>query len=197
VSVGRDGGRGMPSDRRVFRAPSAIVALIASAVVAVLLLGDAALRAGVAEALLLAPWVLLALWGVYVAVYVSHIRIDAEGVRVHNMLRITDVGWGCVDEIELRWQVIFDLVGGGVVKSYGGPVAGRPARPGMRPGAAERRQAPAVRDLDLIREQWYQARDAGAAPTGVRRSWDIPALIALAAIAVWAVSAVIIAGGPS
>lgn len=186
-------------DVRVFRAPSATIGAIAAAVVAIALLVDAAVRAGVGEMLLLAPWVLLVLWFVYVLVYAPHIRTDSAGVRVHNLLRIAEFPWSAVRDIELRWQVRFRLSSGQDVASFGGPVAGRPARSGLRVGGRDRREPPAVRDMELLREQWISATEGrpvpelapqGSAPSAsvVRRSWDVPALIALAAIAAWAVS---------
>jgi hypothetical protein len=193
------GGR---RDVRVFRAPSATIGAIAGAVVALALLVDAAVRAGLGEMMLLAPWVLLVLWFVYVLVYAPHIRTDSEGVRVHNLLRIVEFPWSAVRDIELRWQVRFGLSSGENIASFGGPVAGRPARPGLRLGGGERREPPALRDVELIREQWISATEgdpvpelpapgAARAASVVRRSWDVPALIALVAIAIWAVSALI------
>ncbi len=193
---------GGPRDVRVFRAPSATIGAIAGGVVALALLVDAAVRAGLGEMLLLAPWVLLVLWFVYVLVYAPHIRTDADGVRVHNLLRIVEFPWSAVRDIELRWQVRFRLSTGRDVASFGGPVAGRPARPGLRLGGGERREPPALRDMELLREQWISATEGepvpeltvpGFAPAAsvVRRGWDVPALIALAAIAVWAVGALI------
>lgn len=183
-----------PSDVRVFRATSATVGMIAAAVVALALLVDAAVRAGFAEMLLLAPWVLLALWGVYVVVYAPHIRIDSSRVRVHNLLRIVEFPWRAVQDMELRWQVRFRLSTGQDVASFGGPVAGRPGRPPLRFGS-ERREPPALRDMELLREQWIAAtEDSGAAAQAseIRRTWDVWALIAFAVLAVWAVSALLI-----
>ncbi len=184
-----------PGDVRVFRAPSATVGAIVAALVAAALLVDAGIRAGLGETLLLAPWVLLVLWFVYVLVYAPHIRTDSAGVRVHNVLRIAEFPWTAVRDIELRWQVRFRLNSGVDVASFGGPVAGRPGRPPLRLGG-ERREPPAVRDMELLREQWITATQdetvdgppaVGETPV-LSRHWDIPALIALAVIAAWAVS---------
>ncbi len=196
------------SDVRVFRAPSATIGLIVAALVALALLVDAGVRAGVGEMLLLAPWVLLVLWFVYVLVYAPHIRTDASGVRVHNLLRIVEFPWSAVRDIELRWQVRFRLSSGQDVSSFGGPVAGRPGRPPLRFGGGERREPPALRDMELLREQWISATESradhgigsqvdassGGAHTApvIRRRWDVAALVALAVIAIWAVSAVTI-----
>ncbi len=182
--------------------------MIVGALVALALLVDAAVRAGMGEMLILAPWVLLVLWFVYVLVYAPHIRTDASGVRVHNLLRIVEFPWSAVLDIELRWQVRFRLSSGQDVASFGGPVAGRPGRPPLRFGGGERREPPALRDMDLLREQWISATEHDAdhgigshdnAPLGaaltaavIRRRWDLPALAALAVIVIWAVSAVTI-----
>ncbi len=159
-----------PGDVRVFRAPSATVGAIVAALVAAALLVDAGIRAGLGETLLLAPWVLLVLW-------------------------FAEFPWTAVRDIELRWQVRFRLNSGVDVASFGGPVAGRPGRPPLRLGG-ERREPPAVRDMELLREQWITATQdetvdgppaVGETPV-LSRHWDIPALIALAVIAAWAVS---------
>ena len=187
--------------RRTFRAPSGIVVMIASALVAVFLLGDAVLRAGVGTGLLLAPWVLLALWFAYVFVYISCVQTDAAGMRLRNLLRIVDVPWRQISDIDLSWQLRVRLVDGTTVRSFGGPVAGRPGRPALRTDRESRPTTPpAVRDLELIREQWeaaieFDGSDADRAE--VRRSWDLWPIVALAAIVVWAVIAVLITGGPS
>lgn len=187
--------------RRTFRAPSGIVVMIASAIVAVFLLGDAVLRAGILSGLLLAPWVLLALWFAYVFVYISCVQTDAAGMRLRNLLRIVDVPWRQISDIDLSWQLRVRLVDGTTVRSFGGPVAGRPGRPALRTDRESRPTTPpAVRDLELIREQWEAATEFRAGDSerpGVRRSWDLRALAALAVIAVWAVIAVLITGGPS
>lgn len=140
--------------------------------------------------LLLAPWVLLVLWAVYVLVYAPHIRTDSSGVRVHNLLRITEFPWSAVRDIDLRWQVRFRLTSGQEVASFGGPVAGRPARPGLRFGGGERREPPAVRDIQVLREQWIAAtedasesRSTAEGITSIHRRWDVPALIAFVVIA--------------
>lgn len=187
--------------RRVFRAPSGIVVMIASAIVALFLLGDAVLRAGVVTGLLLAPWVLLAVWCAYVFVYVSSVQTDATGIRLQNLLRIIEVPWRQITDIDLHWQLRVHLKDGGTVRSFGGPVAGRPGRPALRTDRESRPTTPpAVRDLELIREQWeaaieFDGSDADRAE--VRRSWDLWPIVALAAIVVWAVIAVLITGGPS
>ena len=191
---GREPASSRPAGR-VYRAWSGTVTLIVAGVVAIVLLGDAALRAGWGEMLLLAPWVLLAVWVVYVVMYVSMIETDAAGVTVQNSLRRTRVRWGAVTDVRLRYQVIFVLDSGVQVKSFGGPVAGRPGR--LEVGRGERREPSALRDLDDIRRQWEKSVAAGVRGGAPERSWDVPAIAAFTVIVLWAVIALLITGGPA
>ncbi len=191
---GRSGGPDSASPR-VFRAPSGTVALILASIVTLLLLVDAVVRAGWVEMLLLAPWMLLVLWFIYVTTFLSHVAIDAEGATVQNLLRVARIPWGRVDDIGIRYQVQFTLDDGRTVSAFGGPVAGRPPRPGLRPDPSPRsRIPPALRDLDLIREQWHAANETGSGAGPVVRRWDVRTLGVLAVIAAWVLCAVIISG---
>jgi len=179
---------------RVFRAPSGMAALILASIAALLLLGDAVVRAGWAEMLLLAPWLLLVVWFIYVAMFASHVSIDADGATVQNLLRIVRIPWARVSDVGVRYQVRFTLDDGRIVNAFGGPVAGRPARPGVRAADNPRaRIPPALRDLELIREQWLAAAETGST-TRVSRRWDLPTLGVLLLLALWALGAVIISG---
>jgi len=169
---------------------------MAVSVVALFLLGDAVLRAGWGAALLLAPWVLLVVWVVYVLMYASCIAIDASGATVQNYVRRTMMPWAHVEDVRMRWQAVFTLDDGTEVKAFGGPVAGRPGRAERRAEARPGSPPPALRELSLIQDEWQTAREQGAPAGDVRRSWDYGTLYAFAAILVWAVVAVIIAGGP-
>lgn len=181
---------------RVFRAPSSVVGLILAAALAAVLLGDAALRAGVGEMLLIAPWVLLALWGVYALIFAPHVRIDAHGIRIHNPLRIAEIAWARVTDIDMRWQLEVRTDEPRVYKAFGGPVAGRPGRPSLRRDEERgRREPPAIRDLVVIQDAWESAREAADAAGVVRRVWDIPSVISLAVLIVWVIIALFISGG--
>lgn len=184
-------------ERHTLRPASATIALIVAGVAAVVLLGDAALRAGLVEMLRLAPWVLLAVWLVFVGMYASHLSYDREGVTVQNYLRRTRIPWSQVADVTLRWQVVFTLVGGGAVSAHGGPVAGRPGRAAARATRPEAAVPAALRDLGRLRDAWQDAAaDAGGGADGtVRRSWDVPLLLALAVIVVWASAALLTIGG--
>lgn len=158
---------------------------------ALFLLGDAVVRAGWGQMLLLAPWVLLGLWVVYEIAFVSVVRIDDAGAMVQNMLRRTSFGWSRVRDIDLRWQLVFSLDDGTDLSSYGGPARARPVR---RPTGDDEAKAPvALRDLTDVRDRWQAARADGDAP--IRRTWDTSALIALGVIALWAVVSILVANG--
>ena len=181
---------------RVFRAPSSIIGLIVGALLAVVLLGDAALRAGVAEMLLLAPWILLALWAVYALLFAPHVRIDADGIRIHNPLRVVEIAWGRVTDIDMRWQLEVRTDEPRTYKAFGGPVAGRPGRPPLRSGGDRaRREPPAIRDLTVIQDAWETARATAPTDGAVRRFWDIPSAISLLVLVVWVIIALFISGG--
>lgn len=177
--------------QRVLRATSGTIAMIVSGVVAIVLLGDAVIRAGFLEMLRLSPWVLLALWCVYVLMYAPHIAFDRRGATVQNYLRRTSVPWSAVRDVRMRWQIVFDLSDGAQLKAYGGPVAGRPGRAERKSDAGPRANVPqSLRELGWLRDAWIEA-EPDAADAAVRRSWDVPALAALAVILVGAVSAVL------
>ncbi|WP_309102304.1 PH domain-containing protein [Microbacterium sp.] len=175
---------------RTYRAPSGLVVLIACVLLAAFLLGDAVVRGSWGQMLLLAPWVLLALWAVYEVAAVSAVRVDDGGVLVQNMLRRTSFGWNHVRDVDLRWQLVFSLEDGTDVACYGEPARSRPVRTRMRDDEAPK--APAgVRVLADIRERWQSATGPTGAP--IRRTWDVPALAVLGVLVLWAAAAVIIA----
>lgn len=181
---------------RVFRAPSSVVGLIVAVGLAVVLLVDAALRAGVGQMLLIAPWLLLAVWGVYALIFAPHVRIDANGIRIHNPLRIVDIGWARVTDIEMRWQLEVSTDEPRTYKAFGGPVAGRPGRPPLRRDPrGDRGEPPAVRDLVVVRDAWESAREPASASRAVHRFWDIPSAVSLLALLVWVIIALFISGG--
>lgn len=186
---------GATPSAHVLRATSATIALIVAGVAAVLLLGDAIVRAGILEMLRLTPWVLLAVWGVYVLMYASHIAYDREGATVQNYLRRTRMPWARVSDVGLRWQVVFTLDSGDTVPAFGGPVAGRPGRAERRTDRSSARAVPAaLRELGELRDAWQAAEPAAGGGQPVERSWDLPALAALAVIVVAAVASALTAG---
>lgn len=181
----------IPEAARTYRAVSGPVVMVLTSLLALFLLGDTALRGSWGQMLLVAPWVLLALWAVYELSFVSHVRVDERGAVVHNMLRRTTFGWSRVRDIDLRWQLEFALDDGRTLACYGGPARSRPTRSRMRT-ADEPAKAPAgLRDLADIRDRWQSAVDADAP---LQRGWDGPALIVLCVLIAWAVAAVLLAG---
>jgi len=177
-----------PEGARTYRASSGLVILIPSTLLALFLLGDAVVRGSWAQMLLLAPWVLLALWIVYELSYVSSVRVESEGVVVQNMLRRTCFGWANVRDIDLRWQLQFSLDDGRELTCYGGPARARPPRP-ARGDEVEPKAPAGLRALTDIRDLWDAAPPAH---TSIRRTWDVPAIIAFAVIVVWAVGAIVV-----
>ncbi|MCI9858138.1 PH domain-containing protein [Microbacterium proteolyticum] len=180
----------------MFRAPSSVIGLVVAVALAVVLLGDAALRAGVGAMLLLAPWILLAVWAVYALLYAPHVRISADGIRIQNPLRVTDIAWARVREIDLQWQLRVLTDEQRTYKAFGGPVAGRPGRPPLRrDDVADRGEPPAIRDLVVIRDAWEASRDSAPPAGPIHRFWHIPSVVSLLALIVWVIIALFISGG--
>ncbi|MGB3376783.1 MAG: PH domain-containing protein [Microbacterium sp.] len=176
---------------RIFRAWTGIVFLAIAVLAAVFLLGDAVARAGFEQMLLLAPWVLFALWVIYAASAASVLRVSDQGVVVQNLLRRTTFGWSHVKDVDFRWQLEFLLDNGATVAAMGGPARSRPRRQTKQELEVEGKKAPSgVRELADIRDRWKTAPSDADAP--VRRSWDWAALGALAVLIVWAAIAVAI-----
>jgi len=180
-----------PEAARTFRAASGPVSLVLCSLLAIFLLGDAVVRAGWGQMLLLAPWVLLGLWVVYEIAFVSVVRIDDQGAMVQNMLRRTSFGWSRVRDVDLRWQLVFSLDDGTDLSSYGGPARARPVR--RATGDDEAKAPVALRDLTDVRDRWQAALSGADAP--IHRTWDYRALIALGVIVLWAVASILIANG--
>lgn len=179
-----------PEGERTFRSPSGRVVMIASGAFALFLLGDAVVRASWSQMMLLAPWVLLALWLVYEFSFSSFVRIDDSGVVVQNMLRRTQFGWRRVRDIDMRWQLEFALDDDHTVTAFGGPARARPPRTTRRDrDGGDVRVPSGLRDLTEIRDRWDGAQGADTdAP--IRRTWDVPALVSISVIVVWAAVAV-------
>jgi len=183
-----------PEGARTLRAPSGVITIVLTGLLALFLLGDAVVRGGWEQMLLLAPWVLLGLWCIYELSFVSYVRVDGEGAVVQNLLRRTSFGWSRVRDIDMRWQLVFSLEDGTDISCFGGPAHARQRRSRMRQD--DEQKAPAgLADLTDIRDRW---QSAGAAATGeIRRSWDARALIALAVIIVWAAISVLLVANAS
>lgn len=181
-----------PGGAHTYRASSGPVVLVLGGLLALYLLGDAVVRAGWVQMLLLAPWVLLTLWLVYELSASSSVRVDDDGVVVRNMLRKTSFGWSRIRDVDMRWQLEFSLEDGTTVTCYGGPARSRPRRTTDLDG--DRTKVPGgLRELTEICDRW-QAAPAGAdAP--IRRGWDVTALLVLGVIALWALGSVLVTTG--
>lgn len=174
---------------RIFRITGAAGLLVICAIGTVALLIEAAVRSGVGNMLLLAPWPLLVLWAVYVAGIASDIRADVTGVQVQNLLRRTWVPWSRVKRITMRWQIELALDDGRVVRCFGGPGRSRPRRIGpdrtREDGNGD--AADGIAKLQRLRLEAESAPDAV-----VTRSWDWASLAALGVLAVWAATAILL-----
>ncbi|WP_345803108.1 PH domain-containing protein [Microbacterium sp. AZCO] len=182
-----------PASPRVFRSLSATVGVVVAGALAILLLFDVVVRSGWVDLVLIAPWVLLALWATYVIFYASYIEIDDEGATVQNLLRRHRLPWPRVAAIDLRWQLEFVLDDASRITCFGGIVGGaaraRQARRRSAPGRAV--DVPPSVELDAVRDRWETARE-GDAGAGIRHSWDAWALIVLAVLVTWCVIAVLV-----
>lgn len=176
---------------RVFRGTGSLVLLGVTVVVAVLLLVDAAVRSGVTNMLLLAPWPLLVVWCVYVVGVASDVRADESGMQVQNMLRRIRMPWPRVKRMQMRWQFEVTLDDGTVVSCFGGPARSRARRLG--PG---RLKEDGVAETDDGIARLHKLR-ASAAPASsdaaVVRTWDWTTILVGVALVVWAVVAVLVA----
>lgn len=155
----------------------------------VVLLADAVIRGGWWDAALLSPWVALGVWAAYVGLYASAVTTDDAGILIQNLLRRIRVPWSAVADIRLRYQLVVVTADGARISCYGGPAAGPASAALRRRGGGEGR---ALRATAAIRDAWRTAPARSDAV--IRRSWDRPALIALAAIAAAAAVAVLVAG---
>lgn len=181
---------------RVFRGTGALVLLILTAVVAAALLVDAAVRSGLGNALLLAPWPLLVVWTVWVVGVASDVRADQAGVQVQNLLRRISVPWHRVKRMTMRWQLEIAVDDGSVVRCFGGPARSRPRRLGPDRGK-EHSVAETDDGIAALNRLRAQAAEAGSsAGSGAKsdativRTWDWTAIIVLAVLVVWAIAAV-------
>ncbi|MGI6878012.1 PH domain-containing protein [Microbacterium sp. gxy059] len=172
----------------VFRQSAGRVWLIAVSALCVFLLGDVVVRAGWFDAFLIAPWMLLVIWLVWIFQELPRIVADEKGVRLQNVLRIVEIPWTAVEEVRLRYQTEFRLRDGGTVTAWGGA--------GRRLHITVKRMGPdrAVEQAELLSELHERSRGTGGE---VVRTWDVRAIAALVVIVIWAGGALAITGGPA
>lgn len=182
---------------RTYRSGSAIVAVAGFGILGLFLLGDVFVRGGVVQGLLVAPWVLLAVWLMYALLYAPFVATDDSAIVIANPLRVTRAPWSAVADVRLRWQVTVDTTDGRSVSAFGGPSPGRPARVSRAARATEADEASrapaAVREVDEIRALWQENADQPQADT-VTTTWNRAVLIPFAVIAAGAVAALVIGG---
>ena len=186
---------------RVLRAPTGLFWLVGVAAVVALLLGDVVVRGSVPQALLIAPWLLIPVWFVYVFLYAPHIAVTDDDVRVHNILRTVRLPWSTVEDVRMRWQLEFELTEAGRAHGDLGAAARRKgvveawaitARPGRRPSTRTARASSEADTLEVLRGL---RASVGTQPGArITRSWNLVALGSAVAIAAWCVSAWLAAG---
>lgn len=174
---------------RVFRVTGAAWLLGVSAAIVIALLIEAGVRSGFGEAMLLAPWLLLVLWVLYVVGIASDVRADRSGVQVQNLLRRTAVPWSEVKRVAMRWQLELTLDEGAVVRCFGGPARSRPRRlgPGGTRESGNEDAEDGIAKLQRLRLEAQSEPDAV-----VVRSWDRWAILAFAVLTAWAVMAILL-----
>lgn len=148
-------------------------------VVSAYLLVDMGIRASVWDAFLVAPWLLLVCWAVWLFQVVPRIEADEHGARVYNLLRIIDLPWPAVAGVRLRYHTEFALRSGGIVTAWGG--SSRRLHLSIKHRTAE---DPAVEESEALQRLHANAK---ADPAAVTRRWNAPALAALVVIVVWIV----------
>lgn len=113
------------------------------------------------------------LWGLWVVTYRPHVALDEQAVTVVNPLRVTQVPWGDVADVRMRWQIVVETTEGRRVSCWGGPSLPRP-KPARR---GEPRTLPQPAEMSVLLDRWAARREAGAAGGAVHRGWDRPALL--------------------
>lgn len=167
------------------RSTSGVVSTGIAAAAALFLLGDAVVRGGWPVALQFAPWVLLVVWVIHIAVSASAIRLDDNGATVQNMLRRHRLPWGAVTAVDVHYQLVFHI-GSRKIPALGGPAAGRPgiARRSAGENAATR-VPPLLRVQEQVQELWEHRRTSAAAQGPVRSSWDLPMIVVFVVLLAW------------
>lgn len=165
------------SDKYVFRSSLAWVWTGLALAVCAYLLIDMGIRASMWDAFLVAPWLLLVCWTVWLFQVVPRIEADERGARVYNLLRIVDLPWSAVAGVRLRYNVEFTLRSGGIVAAWGG--SSRRLHLSIKHRSAE---DPAMEETEAL-QRLHANAEAGSAV--VTRRWNAPALAALVVIVVW------------
>lgn len=174
-----------PAQRVVFRSSGATIWMWIASIVCALLAGDVLIRGSLGQAALVFPGLLALVWLVYLFLFAPCIVATPRGVRVHNVLRITDLSWGAIEQVQARWQIEFVLVpelGGKPLQAWGAPT--------QRPSRSAKRDHPSAAQLERLRVMRDEAEPQEPTRT---LSWDMPGLIAGVVIVAWLVAAIGIA----
>lgn len=192
----------------VLRAVSSIIAFWAFVAIAVVFVGDAALRGRLDVALRAGAVFAFIGWCAWVFLIRMSVRLDAQALTAHNLLRWVRVPWGRVVDVERRAQLRIVLDDDSTVECWGSPFAPRaggrtrdhgasvPAvtatnSPWGQPvgGTAGMRRGPSVDGaLVAVRSVWQASRGASGPVT---RGWDLPAMAVGAVLAVAVILAVL------
>ena len=89
-------------NKLVFRSVMGWVWFGLATAIAAFLLVDMAIRGSVWDAFLVAPWLAAICWVVWVFQVVPRIEADDSAARLFNLLRVIDVPWGTVAEVQRR-----------------------------------------------------------------------------------------------
>lgn len=164
-------------NRVVLRGISGFWYLAITAVVAVLLIGDAAVRGAWDVVALAAPWAALVLWLMYLVLVRPALIVEPGVLRIRNLLREHVIPWDDIDAYTTRLQLTVILNDGRKISAWGAPPSsvGRP-RPQL--GKRDEHSLPPARADDLI----LDARTAlGPVPPpvggGVQTHWQLSVVI--------------------
>lgn len=153
-------------------------------VLAVLLVGEAALRGRFDVVADVAPWVALVLWGLWVLAYRPLISYDDSGVRVVNIFRTVTMPWSRVREITDRLQISFVLHDGRTIRCWGGPMKARPPRKSRFARSSGIPDTPPPTPLEQLERVWEPGRFSKD-PAPVTQTWDLVPIISGAVILLW------------
>jgi len=168
---GPDGPSSRPAgERLVLRSGGGVRLTIGYAAVAVLLLGDAAIRGSWETVLRALPWLALVGWLLVAVLVRPCVVARPDGLEVVDVVRRTRVPWDRIEQLVSRFQLRVHLDDGRVVRSWGAPTAGidRGPRDATPPDARGRFRA--MPPLDLVLARWRADHgDAEASGPVVRR----------------------------
>nr|WP_274638073.1 PH domain-containing protein [Microbacterium bovistercoris] len=149
----------------VLRAVSSVITFWALAGLAVIFVGDAAIRGRVELALRAGGVIAFILWCAWVFLIRMSVRVDASALSARNLLRWVRIPWARVADVERRAQLRITLDDGSAVECWGSPFAPRAgARAGLREDGA----------LQTVRAAWQSATGSDGPVT---RGWDVPAVV--------------------